>query len=93
MYVRCWNCSTEIEVVETVSKSHCVNNTHQEWDCLTKWGVTGFKFTAEKWCDPCKEKHSKAIQEGRVTNKNATESKPRRGRKAAKKSGTSDDGS
>jgi hypothetical protein len=75
-----------------MSKSHCVSNAHQEWDCIIKWSVTGFKFTAEKWCAPCQEKHSNAIQEGRVIKKDGTESKPRRGRKTAKKSGSSDDG-
>lgn len=92
MYVRCWNCSTEIEVFDTMSKSHCISNAHQEWDCLIKWSVTGFTFTAEKWCEPCKEKHSKPIQEGRVKT-NDSKGKSGRGGKTSKKSGSSDDGS
>ena len=84
MYVRCWNCSNDIEVVEKdMSKSYCVSLKHQEWDCLIKWGVSSFKFTAEKWCHPCTEKHEKYITNGKVKTNANTTSKSGRGRKTA----------
>lgn len=63
--------------------STCVSTKHQEFNCLTKYGVSSRKFTAANWCDPCKQKYDKEIQDGRIVY---GESKPGRKRKTAKKS-------
>lgn len=47
---------------------------------MIKYGVSGKKFTADKWCQKCVEYHKKYIDDGRIPN----ERKSRRGRGSAK---------
>ncbi len=48
-----------------MAKSTCVAKKHSEYDCLIKWSVSKRKYLPKQWCEPCKEKHKKYIDEGR----------------------------
>jgi hypothetical protein len=62
--------------------STCVSSKHPEYNCLIKYSASGLKFTAEKWCNPCKDKYNIDIINGRIKT-NAVDRKPRRSRKVA----------
>ena len=47
--------------------SICVSKTHQEYWCLGYYYTSHKKFTAEKWCDPCRERFKDDIDSGRIT--------------------------
>jgi hypothetical protein len=46
--------------------STCISTKHQEFDCMTKYGVSSKKFTAIQWCEPCKLKYKQYIDDGKV---------------------------
>ena len=71
------------------TKSTCTSPKHQEYSCLIKWGVSSKKFTVNKWCKECIDRHTHTfiVQEYLTTNERETqdpEVKPRRGRKKKK---------
>ena len=55
---------------EAMASSPCVSKSHQEYYCLTKYGVSNHKFTADKWCGPCKELFKNDIESGRILSVN-----------------------
>ena len=55
---------------EAMTPSICVSKAHQEYYCLTKYGVSNHKFTADKWCGPCKELFKNDIESGRILSVN-----------------------
>lgn len=44
--------------------SKCVSQRHQEYDCRIKYSVTK-KFTAEQWCEQCRQTFKEYIDDGR----------------------------
>jgi hypothetical protein len=38
-------------------KSPCTSNSHSEYTCLIKWGVSSKKFKVDKWCKHCVDKY------------------------------------
>jgi len=46
--------------------STCISKAHQQYWCLGHYYDTHKKFTAEKWCDPCREKFMDGIEDGRI---------------------------
>jgi hypothetical protein len=46
--------------------SPCISKAHQEYYCLTKYSVSNHKFTAVKWCDPCRELFKNEIESGKI---------------------------
>jgi hypothetical protein len=65
--------------------STCVSSKHPEYSCLIKYSASGLKFTAEKWCNPCKDKYNEDITSGRIKT-NAVDRKPRRSGKVVERS-------
>lgn len=44
-------------------RSPCSSPKHQEYSCMMKWGVTGFKFTSDKWCHDCLDYYKEYLQQ------------------------------
>lgn len=90
-YIRCWDCGQSIEMPVGYMKSPCSSNKHQEYSCMIRWGVSGFKFTADKWCEGCKIHYKESIEKEGSKVFNVTKSRGKG--KTSEESGTGDDGS
>lgn len=44
-------------------KSQCVSKKHNEYDCMSAWGIRRKKFLPKKWCDPCLEMYEKSKED------------------------------
>lgn len=44
-----------LEVPPEYKRILCTSKSHEDYSCMLRWSTSGFKFTAEKWCNMCKE--------------------------------------
>ena len=44
-----------LEVPPEFKRILCTSKAHEDYSCMLRWSTSGFKFTAEKWCNACIE--------------------------------------